>query len=62
MRQPTPIYRIKLNGSGIDQQTWLAKKVTHSMVDGGFTTALELEMSTDPASARHRSRFRGSSK
>lgn len=45
MRQPTPIYRIKLNGPEIGQQTWLAKKVTHSMADGGFTAALELEIS-----------------
>ncbi|CAN7191050.1 phage late control D family protein [Trinickia sp. LjRoot230] len=42
----------------IDQQTWLAKKVTHSMADGGFTTGLELEMSNDPTTARHRSHFR----
>ena len=46
----------------IDETDWLAKKVTHSIADGGYTTALELEMSDDPTTARHRSHFRKSGK
>jgi phage protein D len=46
----------------IDEQSWLAKKVTHTIADGGFTTALELEMRDDPTSDRHRSHFRTPSK
>lgn len=42
----------------IDEQTWLAKKVTHAINEGGYTTQLELEMSDDPTTARHRSHFR----
>jgi phage protein D len=53
-----PVY---LNGFGkpeIDDASWLAKKVKHSLGDGGFTTALELETRDDPTSDRHRSHFR----
>jgi len=42
----------------IDAISWLAKKVTHTIADGGYTTALELEMRDDPTSSRHRSNFR----
>jgi phage protein D len=52
-----PVY---LNGfkPDIDAQSWLAKKVKHSIGDGGYTTALELETRDDPTSDRHRSHFR----
>ncbi|WP_158935290.1 phage late control D family protein [Burkholderia sp. S171] len=52
-----PVY---LNGfkPDIDALSWLAKKVKHSISDGGFTTALELETRDDPTSDRHRSHFR----
>jgi phage protein D len=52
-----PVY---LNGfkPDIDAQSWLAKKVKHSIGDGGYTTALELETRDDPTSTRHRSHFR----
>lgn len=42
----------------IDEQSWLVKKVTHSIADGGFTSSLELEMRDDPTSNKHRSHFR----
>jgi phage protein D len=42
----------------IDALSWLAKKVKHSIGDGGYTTALELETRDDPTSDRHRSHFR----
>jgi phage protein D len=52
-----PVY---LNGfkPEIDAASWLAKKVKHSIGDGGYTTALELETRDDPTSDRHRSHFR----
>jgi phage protein D len=52
-----PVY---LNGfkPDIDAQSWLAKKVKHTIGDGGYTTALELETRDDPTSTRHRSHFR----
>ncbi|MFP6558132.1 phage late control D family protein [Paraburkholderia sp. B3] len=52
-----PVY---LNGfkPDIDNESWLAKKVRHSIADGGYTTALELETRDDPTSGRHRSHFR----
>jgi len=42
----------------IDDESWLIKRVRHSVGDGGFTTGLELEMRDDPMSDRHRSHFR----
>ncbi|MFM0244252.1 phage late control D family protein [Paraburkholderia sediminicola] len=52
-----PVY---LNGfkPDIDALSWLARKVTHSLADGGYTTQLELEVRDDPVSDRHRSNFR----
>jgi uncharacterized protein len=52
-----PVY---LNGfkPDIDDESWLAKRVRHTIADGGYTTALELEMRDDPTSDRHRSHFR----
>lgn len=46
----------------IDATDWLVKRVRHDMSDGGYTGELELEMSDDPVSARHRSNFRRGSK
>ncbi|MDB5783923.1 MAG: late control protein [Caballeronia mineralivorans] len=46
----------------IDDESWLVKRVKHSVGDGGFTTGLELEMRDDPTSDRHRSHFRRSGK
>jgi phage protein D len=42
----------------IDALSWLAKKVTHTIADGGYTTQLELEVLDDPTTKRHRSHFR----
>jgi phage protein D len=42
----------------IDDESWLAKRVRHTIADGGYTTALELEMRDDPTSDRHRNHFR----
>ncbi|SDE41996.1 phage late control D family protein [Paraburkholderia lycopersici] len=42
----------------IDALPWLAKKVTHTIADGGYTTQLELEVNGDPVTDRHRSHFR----
>ncbi|KWC22744.1 late control protein [Burkholderia ubonensis] len=42
----------------IDETPWLVKKATHTIGDGGFTTALELEVRDDPTTDRHRSHFR----
>ncbi|WP_181439868.1 phage baseplate assembly protein V [Paraburkholderia silvatlantica] len=42
----------------IDETPWLVKKATHAIGDGGFTTALELEVRDDPTTDRHRSHFR----
>ncbi|CAE6784484.1 hypothetical protein R69658_04229 [Paraburkholderia aspalathi] len=52
-----PVY---LNGFKpvIDDQSWLAKRVLHTLADGGYTTQLDLEMRDDPTSDRHRSHFR----
>lgn len=52
-----PVY---LNGfkPDIDNESWLAKKVKHSIADGGYTTALELETRDDPTTNRHRTHFR----
>ncbi|MFM0302923.1 phage late control D family protein [Paraburkholderia sediminicola] len=52
-----PVY---LNGfkPDIDALSWLAKKVTHDISDGGYETVLELEVRDDPTSSRHRSHFR----
>lgn len=52
-----PVY---LNGfkPDIDAQSWLAKKVTSEIGEGGYTTQLELEVRDDPTSDRHRSHFR----
>ncbi|WP_211708448.1 phage late control D family protein [Paraburkholderia aspalathi] len=52
-----PVY---LNGfkPDIDALSWLAKKVTHTIADGGYATQLELEVRDDPTSDRHRSHFR----
>lgn len=41
----------------IDETPWLVKKATHTIGDGGFTTALELEVASDRTTSRHRSRF-----
>jgi phage protein D len=41
----------------IDALSWLAKRVTHTIADGGFTTALELEVRGDPTTERHRAHF-----
>ncbi|KAG0190631.1 hypothetical protein DFQ28_001746 [Apophysomyces sp. BC1034] len=41
----------------IDATPWLVKQATHTISDGGFTSALELEVCGDPASRRHRTRF-----
>ncbi|WP_042266763.1 phage late control D family protein [Paraburkholderia heleia] len=42
----------------IDETPWLVKKATHTIGEGGFTTALELEVRDDPTTDRHRSHFR----
>jgi uncharacterized protein len=42
----------------IDETPWLVKKAIHKIGEGGFTTALELEIRDDPTSDRHRSHFR----
>ncbi|WP_156992189.1 phage late control D family protein [Paraburkholderia oxyphila] len=42
----------------IDETPWLVKKATHTINDGGFTSALELEVRDDPTTARHRTHFR----
>jgi mRNA interferase RelE/StbE len=42
----------------IDETPWLMKRATHTLGDGGFTTALELEVRDDPTKDRHRSHFR----
>jgi phage protein D len=42
----------------IDETPWLVKKATHTIGEGGFTTALELEVRDAPTSDRHRSHFR----
>ncbi|MCA8165155.1 phage late control D family protein [Burkholderia cepacia] len=43
----------------IDETAWLVKKATHTIDgDGGFTTALDLEMRDDPTTDRHRSHFK----
>jgi phage protein D len=42
----------------IESTPWLVKKATHTIGEGGFTTALELEMREDPTTTRHRSHFR----
>jgi phage protein D len=44
----------------IDDTPWLVKQVTHTIGDGGFTSALELEVRDDPTTDRHRSHFRKS--
>jgi phage baseplate assembly protein W len=44
----------------IDETPWLVKKVTHTLSDTGFTTALNLEVRDDPTTDRHRSHFRRS--
>lgn len=41
----------------IDATAWLVKKAIHTIGDGGFTTALELEVAGDGVTDRHRSRF-----
>ena len=41
----------------IEETPWLVKKATHTIGDGGFTTALELEVRNDRTSRRHRSRM-----
>ncbi|CAE6841965.1 hypothetical protein R69746_06968 [Paraburkholderia aspalathi] len=42
----------------INETPWLVKKATHTIGEGGFTTALELEVRDDPTTDRHRSHFR----
>jgi phage protein D len=42
----------------IDETPWLVKRVRHSIGEGGFTSALELEVRDDPTTDRHRSHFR----
>jgi uncharacterized protein len=42
----------------IDDTPWLVKKATHTLGDGGFVSALELEVRDDPTTDRHRSHFR----
>lgn len=42
----------------IDETPWLVKKAKHTIGEGGFTTALELEVRDDPTTDRHRSHFR----
>lgn len=42
----------------IDETAWLVKKVTHTIGDNGFTSALDLEVRDDPTTDRHRSHFR----
>jgi phage protein D len=53
----SPIY---LDGfkDEINALSWLAKEVTHTVTDGGYVTALELETRDDPTSSRHRAHFR----
>lgn len=41
----------------IDATQWLVKKATHAIGEGGFTTALELEVAGDRTTGRHRSQF-----
>jgi phage protein D len=41
----------------IDETDWLVRRSTHTLSDGGLGTSLELEMSDDPASDRHRTNF-----
>lgn len=42
----------------IDETPWLVKRVRHSIGEGGFTSALELEVRDDPTTDRHRNHFR----
>ncbi|WP_207003913.1 phage late control D family protein [Trinickia mobilis] len=42
----------------IDETPWLVKQATHTIGEGGYTTALDLEVRDDPATDRHRSHFR----
>jgi uncharacterized protein len=42
----------------IDETAWLVKKVTHTLGDNGFTTALNLEVRDAPTTDRHRLHFR----
>jgi phage protein D len=42
----------------IDEIRWFVKTARHTIGEGGFTTALELEVRDDPTSDRHRSHFR----
>ncbi len=42
----------------IDKTSWLIARVTHTLNEGGYSTALECEVQDDPASARHRRQFR----
>ncbi|MGF7190647.1 phage protein D [Robbsia andropogonis] len=44
----------------INDTLWLIKQVSHTIADGGFVTTLELEVSGDLTTRRHRSRFRRS--
>jgi hypothetical protein len=46
----------------IDATDWLVKRVRHELSDSGFTSELDLEMSDDPVSAKHRSNFRRTAK
>lgn len=38
----------------IDATPWLVKQVRHSITDGGFTSALELEVMGDPVTDKHK--------
>ncbi len=42
----------------IDETPWLVKTVRHELGEGGFTTALTLEVRDDPTTDKHRSHFR----
>lgn len=55
--QPATVSGVKPE---MDETAWLVKKVTHTIGDNGFTSALDLEMRDDPTTDRHRSHFRKS--
>ncbi len=42
----------------IEDTTWCIARATHTLENGGFTTSLDLDVQEDPASARHRRKFR----
>jgi hypothetical protein len=54
-----PEMQVTLSGfkPEIDAMPWLVKKATHTIGEGGLTTALELEVAGDQTTRRHRSHF-----